>query len=102
MRGGATWGRPPDSRRLFGSLGYDAALGFHSPSMNRPEVPGTRWRESTKLMLNPTVDGMFYWRFETTPHFGRGHPDCVAAHVPPSPVSAASARLALHCCLVLP
>jgi uncharacterized protein YndB with AHSA1/START domain len=36
-----------------------------------PETPGTPWHENTKLILNPTVDGMFYWRFQTTPHFGR-------------------------------
>ena len=42
---------------------YDAWL--------NPEVPGTPWHENTKLVLNPTVDGLFYWRFQQTPHFGR-------------------------------
>ncbi|MHB1863157.1 MAG: SRPBCC family protein [Gemmatimonadaceae bacterium] len=42
---------------------YDAWL--------NPETPGTPWHESTKLILNPAVDGMFYWRFKETPHFGR-------------------------------
>ncbi len=36
-----------------------------------PETPGAPWHESEKLMLNPVVDGMFYWRIRNTPHFGR-------------------------------
>ena len=38
-----------------------------------PKVPGTPWYEARKLILNPVVDGLFYWAFEAngTPHFGR-------------------------------
>lgn len=38
-----------------------------------PEVPGTTWHEADKLILNPKVEGLFYWRFRPTgtPHFGR-------------------------------
>lgn len=38
-----------------------------------PQVPGTPWHESGKLILNAEVDGLFYWAFKPTgtPHFGR-------------------------------
>lgn len=36
-----------------------------------PKVPGTPWSEAKKLILNPEVDGFFYWLFDTTPHYGR-------------------------------
>ena len=36
-----------------------------------PKVPGTPWNEGDKLILNPKVDGLFYWLIHGTPHFGR-------------------------------
>ncbi len=36
-----------------------------------PKIPGTPWSESDKLLLNPTVDGFFYWLTRGTPHYGR-------------------------------
>lgn len=36
-----------------------------------PKVPGTPWSEADKLLLNPTVDGLFYWLVRGTPHYGR-------------------------------
>ena len=36
-----------------------------------PKTPGTPWHEAKKLILNPTVDGFFYWLFGQTPHYGR-------------------------------
>jgi uncharacterized protein YndB with AHSA1/START domain len=36
-----------------------------------PKVPGTPWNMADKLLLNPTVDGFFYWAFRGTPHYGR-------------------------------
>ena len=37
-----------------------------------PLVPGTPWSESKKLILDPKVDGLFYWVHESgCPHFGR-------------------------------
>ena len=36
-----------------------------------PKVPGTPWSEADKLVLNPTVDGLFYWLTRGTPHYGR-------------------------------
>lgn len=36
-----------------------------------PKVPGTPWNMADKLLLNPQVDGFFYWTFEGTPHYGR-------------------------------
>lgn len=36
-----------------------------------PKTPGTPWHESDKLLLNPTVDGFFYWLIKGTPHYGR-------------------------------
>lgn len=36
-----------------------------------PEHPGSPWHGADKLILNPTVDGSFYWRVHGTPHYGR-------------------------------
>lgn len=36
-----------------------------------PKVPGNPWHAADKLLLNPTVDGFFYWTMKGTPHYGR-------------------------------
>jgi uncharacterized protein YndB with AHSA1/START domain len=36
-----------------------------------PKIPGTPWNEGDKLLLNPKVDGFFYWLIHETPHYGR-------------------------------
>jgi uncharacterized protein YndB with AHSA1/START domain len=36
-----------------------------------PEVPGNPWNIADKLLLNPKVDGFFYWLVRGTPHYGR-------------------------------
>lgn len=35
------------------------------------KVPGTPWSEGDKLLLNPEVDGFFYWLIHGTAHYGR-------------------------------
>src|SRR5579885_531443 len=36
-----------------------------------PKIPGTPWNMAEKLLLNPEVDGFFYWKAKDTPHYGR-------------------------------
>jgi uncharacterized protein YndB with AHSA1/START domain len=36
-----------------------------------PKVPGTPWNMGEKLILQPKVDGLFYWLVNGTPHYGR-------------------------------
>jgi uncharacterized protein YndB with AHSA1/START domain len=36
-----------------------------------PKIPGTPWNEGDKVILNPKVDGLFYWLIHGTPHYGR-------------------------------
>jgi uncharacterized protein YndB with AHSA1/START domain len=41
-----------------------------------PECPGTPWSVAAKLVLDPKVDGLYYWLFineagERKPHYGR-------------------------------
>ena len=36
-----------------------------------PKVPGNPWNAADKLLLDPKVDGFFYWTFKGTPHYGR-------------------------------
>jgi uncharacterized protein YndB with AHSA1/START domain len=36
-----------------------------------PKIPGNPWNMAEKLLLNPTVDGLFYWAVKGTPHYGR-------------------------------
>src|SRR3954465_14589390 len=35
-----------------------------------PKAPGTPWYEGSKVILNPKVNGMFYWFISGTPHYG--------------------------------
>jgi uncharacterized protein YndB with AHSA1/START domain len=34
------------------------------------KVPGTPWSEGDRLLLNPKVDGFFYWLIHGTAHYG--------------------------------
>jgi len=41
-----------------------------------PQCPGTPWNEAAELILDPKVDGLYYWLFineagERKPHYGR-------------------------------
>jgi uncharacterized protein YndB with AHSA1/START domain len=36
-----------------------------------PKTPGTPWSMGEKLILNPVVDGLFYWAIKGTAHYGR-------------------------------
>jgi uncharacterized protein YndB with AHSA1/START domain len=36
-----------------------------------PKVPGNPWNMAEKLLLNPHVDGFFYWLMRGTAHYGR-------------------------------
>jgi uncharacterized protein YndB with AHSA1/START domain len=36
-----------------------------------PKIPGTPWEMADKLILDPRVDGFFYWLVHGTPHYGR-------------------------------
>src|SRR5262249_5270659 len=37
-----------------------------------PKIPGSPWHENQKLIVNPKVDGLWYWlSLRCTPHYGR-------------------------------
>jgi uncharacterized protein YndB with AHSA1/START domain len=36
-----------------------------------PRIPGNPWNIADKLILDPKVDGFFYWRTQGIPHYGR-------------------------------
>lgn len=36
-----------------------------------PETPGTPWSMAEELLLNPHVDGFFYWLIQGNAHYGR-------------------------------
>jgi len=37
-----------------------------------PTIPGTPWHENSKLIVNPKVDGLWYWlSLAGAPHYGR-------------------------------
>jgi uncharacterized protein YndB with AHSA1/START domain len=42
---------------------YDAWL--------NPKIPGNPWNMAEKLLLNPKVDGFFYWLIKGNSHYGR-------------------------------
>jgi len=36
-----------------------------------PKIPGNPWNAAEKFILNPKVDGLFYWTLKGTSHYGR-------------------------------
>ena len=36
-----------------------------------PKIPGTPWHAAEKFVLDPRVDGLFYWTIRGTAHYGR-------------------------------
>ena len=36
-----------------------------------PRIPGNPWNAAEKFMLDPKVDGLFYWILKGTSHYGR-------------------------------
>jgi uncharacterized protein YndB with AHSA1/START domain len=36
-----------------------------------PKIPGTPWHAADKFVLDPKVDGLFFWTIKGTPHYGR-------------------------------
>jgi uncharacterized protein YndB with AHSA1/START domain len=36
-----------------------------------PKIPGNPWNAAERFLLNPKVDGLFYWRLKGTAHGGR-------------------------------
>ena len=36
-----------------------------------PAIPGNPWHAAEKFVLNPTVDGLFYWTLKGVSHYGR-------------------------------
>lgn len=36
-----------------------------------PRIPGNPWNAAEKFILDPKVDGLFYWTLKGTSHYGR-------------------------------
>ena len=36
-----------------------------------PKIPGNPWNAAEKFVLDPRVDGLFYWTLKGTSHYGR-------------------------------
>jgi uncharacterized protein YndB with AHSA1/START domain len=36
-----------------------------------PKIPGNPWNAAEKFVLDPKVDGLFYWALKGTAHYGR-------------------------------
>ena len=36
-----------------------------------PRIPGNPWNAAEKFLLDPKVDGLFFWALRGTPHYGR-------------------------------
>ena len=36
-----------------------------------PEIPGNPWNATEKFILDPKVDGLFYWHLRGISHYGR-------------------------------
>ena len=35
-----------------------------------PKIPGNPWNAAEKFILDPKVDGLFYWTLKGTSHYG--------------------------------
>jgi len=36
-----------------------------------PKIPGNPWNAAEKFLLDPKVDGLFFWALKGTSHYGR-------------------------------
>jgi uncharacterized protein YndB with AHSA1/START domain len=36
-----------------------------------PKIPGNPWNAAERFLLDPKVDGLFYWRLRRKAHYGR-------------------------------
>src|SRR5690348_7665650 len=36
-----------------------------------PKIPGNPWNAAEKFILDPKVDGLFFWQLKGTSHYGR-------------------------------
>ena len=48
-----------------------APLGEVFDAWLNPKIPGNPWNAAEKFMLDPKVDGLFYWTLKGTAHYGR-------------------------------
>jgi uncharacterized protein YndB with AHSA1/START domain len=48
-----------------------APLGEVFDAWLNPKIPGNPWNAAETLILDPKVDGLFYWRLKGTSHYGR-------------------------------
>ena len=48
-----------------------AAVGEVFDGWLDPKIPGNPWNAAEKFMLDPKVDGLFYWTLKGTSHYGR-------------------------------
>ena len=48
-----------------------APPGEVSDAWLNPKIPGNPWNAAEKFMLDPKVDGLFYWTLKGTSHYGR-------------------------------
>jgi uncharacterized protein YndB with AHSA1/START domain len=48
-----------------------APLGEVFDAWLNPKIPGNPWNAAEKFLLDPKVDGLFYWTLKGTSHYGR-------------------------------
>ena len=48
-----------------------APLGEVFDAWLNPEIPGNPWNAAERFLLDPKVDGLFYWTLKGTAHYGR-------------------------------
>jgi uncharacterized protein YndB with AHSA1/START domain len=48
-----------------------APLGEVFEGWLNPKIPGNPWNAAEKFVLDPKVDGLFYWALKGTSHYGR-------------------------------
>jgi uncharacterized protein YndB with AHSA1/START domain len=48
-----------------------ASLGEVFDGWLDPKIPGNPWNAAEKFILDPRIDGLFYWTLKGTAHYGR-------------------------------
>ncbi|HLX69520.1 MAG TPA: SRPBCC domain-containing protein, partial [Verrucomicrobiae bacterium] len=48
-----------------------APLGEVFDAWLNPKIPGNPWNAAERFILDPKVDGLFFWKLKGTSHYGR-------------------------------
>ena len=63
--------KPTETIEIKIERAIPAPLGEVFDGWLNPKIPGNPWNAAEKVILDPKVDGLFYWALKGTSHYGR-------------------------------